>query len=91
MGGGERRRGPDLAATLVFSHVLHLRTDFAEESGFVLRIEAERLPRTGKRPTSARHLLNHHDNAYELVRVLLDGPTRIEVLAVSLDIEQPAS
>jgi hypothetical protein len=74
--------GPNPAADLVFNGVAHFAIDY---SGFpadlVFEITARALPRYGPWPPEARHLLHHHDNNAELTWVILDGTTRIEVLA----------
>ncbi len=60
------------------------------ETVFVDEISVLELPREGRWPDAARHLIHHHNNVSEQVWVVINamGP-RIEVVAESLSVEQP--
>lgn len=81
-------RGPNLVGTLVFEGVGIFVME-GSEGVFVDQISVPELPREGRWPEAARHLIHHHNNVSEQVWVVISamGP-RIEVVAESLRVEQ---
>lgn len=84
-------RGSETVVVLEFAQVVHFVMDGPDDGLFLAdAITSRVLPRDGVWPAEAGHLIHHHDNVAEQVWVLLDGPTRIEVLAGSLTLAQDA-
>lgn len=80
-------RGPETVVTLRFVQVVYVMVDGPDDGlDLVDRITSRVLPCRGAWPPEAGHLIHHHNNVTELVWVVLDGPTRIDVLAGSLEL-----
>ncbi|MEV0647482.1 hypothetical protein AB0I28_19660 [Phytomonospora sp. NPDC050363] len=82
-------RSQNVDVTLRLAGIVHARADITGRDGDIVdEITARELPLHGPWPVEARHLLQHHNNRSVLQWLTITGPSKVEIAAVALTIDE---